>query len=109
MTTLSEFPNCAWCGKPHEAEPDGTAIGYEIAAQRFDGGGTIETVDSLHNGYLCDACAQKAATAPKLLAALDQYPARCDCSSDEQHYGRIMVWYCTKVASLLEVVEGGGR
>ena len=77
--------------------------------QGFDGNGTIETVGSLHNGYLYDACAQKAATAPKLLAALDQCPARCDCSSDEQHYGRIMVWYCTKVAPLLEVVEGGGR
>jgi len=109
MTILGEFANCAWCGKRHETGPDGTAVGYEIAMQRFDDGGTIETVHSLHNGYLCDACAQKAATAPKLLAALDQYPARCDCSSDEQHYGRIMVWYCTKVAPLLEVAEGGGR
>ena len=42
-----------------------------------------------------------------LTKALGQYPARCDCSSDEQHYGRIVVWYCTKLAPLLEAAKGG--
>ena len=65
---LGEFARCAWCGQEHE-DLGGYAVGYEIALQKFDAEGTLETLDALHDGYLCDGCARIANAARQLLQA----------------------------------------
>lgn len=69
MNSLGNYTHCPWCGLEHEELEGWRGEGYEIALQNFDRDGTVETLDALHDGYLCDECAQIAAAGRELLAA----------------------------------------
>ena len=59
---MIDYMRCYACHTPLDVETYESGgyngVGWELALQEFTGSGTEDTLDAMHDGYLCPACAE---------------------------------------------------